>query len=589
MIDRLIPRYRLFLILGFVVVASCLFVLTAVEDALIVVWASKFFDGDAGTTFRAAQTADKVISHTLKTLLFVGLSLIKLGIGFAIATIVLNLRSTGQSTVDAYTGAGVSEAETSRFEEPWVGRHFTKFVFVGMLIVLSMFVLTLWWDANLVFLKQAEFDGRTSGAAYETYLMIERILDPLIGGGKFLGEGVLIFGIIGGLATIVTHLSFQARSLPALTRSALGGGDGVQAADPARPAIPRTLINVGIAALAAMVVVVLLAVVRAGFIGWALGRQFAGSVSETALTVEGILGRTIDPLTSLALGLLFFAIAFLLMTIIRWLREFRRAFGDVAADSSQGAIPRPTVESNLWPEQVIPPLAIFGLLVVIFFFTMTGVRSFNFGTMLTLQFAGATDGVQFENAQRLDRILVPIIEATRFIGLASLMLAIGLALVTIVVNLRATGLLLPMGFSKLIPAARGERPEPDDLSLQEPMLLAPWRMLRPLLAGLALMVSATLPIAILHAVSIHRMLAEQYAGLGGQGVMSGLFQSSFLSVNLFEASRVPWMLFGMALVLFSIGRFFTTIVTFVQTRRMIIAEGTSAISEAVSVGPSTYS
>ncbi len=119
------------------------------------------------------------------------------------------------------------------------------------------------------------------------------------------------------------------------------------------------------------------------------------------------------------------------------------------------------------------------------------------------------------------------------------------------------------------------------------MLLAPWRMLGPLVVGLALMVSATLPIAILHAVSIHRMLAEQYAGLGGQGVMSGLFQSSFLSVNLFEASRLPWMLFGMALVLFSIGRFFATIVTFVQTRRFIIVEGASAIAQAVSADRST--
>ncbi len=112
-------------------------------------------------------------------------------------------------------------------------------------------------------------------------------------------------------------------------------------------------------------------------------------------------------------------------------------------------------------------------------------------------------------------------------------------------------------------------------------------MLWPLLAGLVIMVSATLPIAILHAVSIHRMLEEQFAGLGGQGMMSGLFQSSFLSVNLFEASRVPWMLFGMALVLFSIGRFFTTIVTFVQTRRFIIVEGASAISQAVSADRNT--
>ena len=144
MIDRLIPRYRLFLVLGFAVVAFSLFVLTAAEDALIVVWANKLFDGDMGTTFEATQTADKVISHTLKVLLFVGLSLIKLGIGFAIATIVRSLRSTGRSTVEAFNSAGVAGAGASELEEPWFGRYFTRFVFSGMLIVLSMFVLTLW-------------------------------------------------------------------------------------------------------------------------------------------------------------------------------------------------------------------------------------------------------------------------------------------------------------------------------------------------------------------------------------------------------------------------------------------------------------
>ena len=101
------------------------------------------------------------------------------------------------------------------------------------------------------------------------------------------------------------------------------------------------------------------------------------------------------------------------------------------------------------------------------------------------------------------------------------------------------------------------------------------------------MVSTTLPIVILHAVSIHRMLAEQFAGMGGQGAASGLFKSSFLSANLFGASQLSWMLFGMALVLFAVGRFFATIVTFVQTRRTIIVEGTSAIGDAVAASRST--
>ncbi len=59
MIERLIPKYPTFLMLGFIVVASGLFILTAGRDAVIVVWANKFFDGktDEGL-FEASQIAD---------------------------------------------------------------------------------------------------------------------------------------------------------------------------------------------------------------------------------------------------------------------------------------------------------------------------------------------------------------------------------------------------------------------------------------------------------------------------------------------------------------------------------------------------
>lgn len=587
MIERLIPKYPTFLVLGFIVVASGLFILTAGRDAVIVVWANKFFDGktDEGL-FEASQIADQVLGHTLSVWPFFGLSIIMLGIGFAIATIVGHLRATGQSTLDAYSSAGVAGAEEARFQEPWFGRYFTRFLFAGILVMVFFFLLTLWWDVNLVFLMRAEFDGRTTGAAYETYLMIERILAPLIGAGKFLGMGLLIFGILTGLATIIMHLSFQNRAISSLTRRAVGQGNATQEFEPPRPTIPGALLNLGTAGLLVMTLAMPLAFVRSGFTGWAVARQFDGVVSETAIRVEGILGRTIDPLTNLALGMLFFTIAFLLLAIIHQLREQRQGFGEMVSDLSQGAVPRPVVEPSLWPQRLVAPLAIFGLFVIVFFFfTMTAVRDFNFNTLLTLQFAGTTGGSMFENALRLDRMLGPIIGATRFIGIASLMLAIGLALVVIVIHLRATGLLLPMGFSKVISAARGERPEEGDLSLSEPMSLAPWNTLRPHLAGVAIIVSTTLPIVVLHAVSIHRMLEEQFAGLGGPGVMSGLFKSSFLGASLYGASQLPWMLFGMGLILFAIGRFFATIVTFVGARRMIIEESTAAIAEAVAASP----
>lgn len=582
MIDRLIPKYPIFLVVGFLIMGVSLFLLTAGRDALIVVWTNKLFDGDIDSTFKAAQTADKVIDHTLKVLLFVGLSFIKLGIGFAIATIVRNLRATGQSTLDAYTSAGVAQAEASRFTEPWFGRFFTRFLFGGLLVVLFFFVVTLWWDANLVFLKRAEFAGQTGGAAYETYLITERVLGPIIGAGKFVGEALLILGIATGLATIVINLSFQARALPGLTRRALDEGGTGETPEPIRAIVPQTLVNLAIAGASVMMLALPLAFVRSGFIGWAQARQFDGFVSTLAVRVEGILGRVIDPIINLGLGMLFFAIAFLLIAIIGWLREQRRGFGEAVADLSQGAVPRPSVEASLWPQRLIAPLAIFGLFVIVFFFfTMTGVRAFNFDGMLTLQFSGAVDGALFQNAKRLDDILKPVIGATRFIGIGALMLAIGMALVTIVVHLRATALLLPSGFSKLILVARGERPEEEDLTLSEPMYLAPWNLLMPHLAGLAIIISATLPIVVLYAVSIHRNLVEQFAGRGDPGAMSGLFKSSFLSVQLFNASWQPWMLFGMALILFAIGRFFDTIVGFVEARRMVIEEGTAAIAESL--------
>ena len=523
--------------------------------------------------FEASQTAEQVIGHTLTVWLFLGLGLLTLGIGFAIATIVRNLRATGQSTLDAYASAGVTEAGSTQYRESWFGRLFTRLLFAGILVM-------LWWDANLVLLKQAEFDGRTSGGAYNTYLMIERTLDPIIGSGKFLGDGLLFLGIVTGLATIIWHLSFQARTLPALTRRELRRGDATGAPELSHPRCSRHPSETGPRGLFVMALATPLAFIHSGFIGWALGRQFQGSVSETALRVEGIFGRTMDPLIIMGLGILLFTIVFLLLTIIRWLREQRQGFGDLVAELSDGAVPHPMVEAPLWPTRLVAPLAIFGIFVVGFFFIMTGVRDVNFNSMLTLQFPAETDGSLFQSALRLDRVLGPIIAATRFIGIVSLMLAIGLALVTIVINLRATALLLPAGFTKLIGVAHGERPE-EDLTVYEPMSLAPWNLFRPLLAGAVVVISATLPVAILLGVSIHRMLGEQFVGRGEPGATSDLFESSFLATNLFSASLLPCMLFGMGLILFAVGRFFSTIVGFVQARRMIIAEGTEAVTTAV--------
>jgi len=584
LIDRLIPRYPVFLVLGFLIMVSALFFLTAGRDAMIFLWANKLFDGESNETiFKAAQITDGVIGHTLAVWLFVGLGTTMLGIGFAIATIVGHLRATGRATREAYATAGVAEASEAEIEEPWFGRWFPRLLFSGIVVLLLTFLVTLWWDANLVFLKRAEFAGQTSGMAWETYSIVDGALDPILRGGKFLGVGLLIVGIASGLGAIVFNLSIQAKELPALTRRAMGQDDGGWPREPLRPAIPGAYIGLAVAGAVVVALSLPAGMVQAGFSSFAQARGFDGFVSAIALRAGGVLDRAIEPAIFLGMGMLFFSIAFLLLAIIRWLREQRRGFGDTVADLSGGVIARPTVERSVWPERLVAPLAIFGLFIVVFFFfTMAGVRSLNFVNLTDLQLAGDTAGSSFQNALRLDRMLGPVIATTRFFGIGMLMLAIGLALVTIVINLRATALLLPTGFSKLVPAAKGEEIEEEDLTVDEPMALAPWDLLRPHLMGLAIVVSATLPLAVLFAVSIHRNLGEQFAGHGLAGDTTGLFKSSFLSVQLFSASVQPWMLFGMGLILFAIGRFFSTVVTFVELRRMVIVEGVSTIAEAVS-------
>ena len=240
----------------------------------------------------------------------------------------------------------------------------------------------------------------------------------------------------------------------------------------------------------------------------------------------------------------------------------------------------------MWPARLVTPFAIFGIFVVgFFFFTMTGVRDLNFNHLLSLQFSGDTVSGAYQSALRLDRILGPVIGAVRFIGIASLSMAIGLALVAIVVNLRATALALPQAFSNLIGVASGRSFDDDDddgSGQYDLMELAPWNLFRPLLVGVVIVVTGTLPAVTFFAWSLDRMLGEQFAGAAVAGATSRLYESSFLANNLFGASLTPWMLFGMGIILYSVGRFFSTIVGFVEARRMVMIEGNQAIAEAVS-------
>lgn len=527
--------------------------------------------------FQAALIRERLFEHTIEQWLLLGLAFLKLGIGSAIATIVLHLTATGQRAVQSFLTSkevGEDALAGATLSPPRFTRAFVPLLFLGLLAVAGAFGLTVWWDVNAVHLLRLESAGAQQTAAYQTALLVERVLDHLIKPGKFVGTALLILGIALGLATIIVNLIFQARMLPRF----IGRLFGIRSDGDVRPQVPARLVALAIAgALVAISGTVPLAILRSRSAAIAVTEEVAGRVSsavyQAALTWERVLEHLIDPWIFVGLAAVLLAINFLLLTIIRWLRVQRSGVGELVGAASGVAIP--PVEHPLWTTRLSPWFAGAGFLIVLFFLAPLSLwRAVNELRLLGEQFGGRAEGLLFQQALRTELVLEELIKPGKFIGLAALLVGVGLSLVTIVINLRLTALLLPAAFGRLFAAARGERAEPlADGETPGPLSLAPWRLFAPLLAGAVIVASAMVPLALLRVSGTLRYLVEEFAGRVG----SAAFQSTLLTERLLEHSILPWKLFGMGLIFFAIGRFFSTIIGFVRARRQIIGEGVSGL------------
>ena len=66
MIERLIPKYPAFMVIGMAIVAVGLLMLLVSRDVVIALWVDKFLDGEsADGLFNTARTADLALAHTL--------------------------------------------------------------------------------------------------------------------------------------------------------------------------------------------------------------------------------------------------------------------------------------------------------------------------------------------------------------------------------------------------------------------------------------------------------------------------------------------------------------------------------------------
>ncbi|MFQ5815079.1 MAG: hypothetical protein ACE5G7_01115 [Candidatus Hydrothermarchaeaceae archaeon] len=582
MLDRAISKYHTFLVLGIFIVASGL-LLGAYREVNQKTLSDEAFAGRTDTElYRASLKTEALLARTVEQWVFVGLAMLKLGIGFAIATIVMNLRDTGTRSREAFNSIG-EKMPVERI--PFFARAFAPLMMVGFLIVLlAFFPFTIWWDLNATKLIDMQLDGLTGTSEYHRALELDKLLDHLIKPGKMIGTGFLILGISMGLASIIMNLRTQSQVMPnkMIRIIARSKGDKTEREEMALPEPPvKLLVLPALGFLFVLSGTFPLSIIRSLRELVVLRGEAAGIASSQALlsarTSANVLEHFIEPWIFLGLSLMLVGIGILLLNIIGSLRDQRSNFGSMLGKIMKKDLP--PVEPPLWTTKVVYYLLGVGLLIVLFnLFPLMFMQIGSERGAQAFAFIGMSDSVEYHDATKNVRILEEIIKPLKFIGLSTIMLGIGFSLVTIVINLKLTGIQLPGIFSRVLEACKGKEPEEFKAEeIPEPLSLAPWKLLAPLIIGVLMVYSATFPLSYWRVQSTQAFLAEELVGNTG----SERWQQAVLSERLLEHAILPWKIFGIGLIFFAIGKFFATIVGFVTARKMVVTDGVRACVQYV--------
>jgi len=481
MIDGLVKRYRTILMIGMLIVVVSFFV--GVLRLLNQVTLESIVD-TASAAYLSASALEAVLHAYAEIVPLYGLGILKLGIGFAIITIVVNLRTTGEN---ARTSLAKVSLKPRELKSPLFARIFAKILVLGILIeTIAVFVTTGWMAAEVAILDPS------------LALIFEIFAEPIEG----LGVSLLIGGIGLGLATIVLNLSTQAIILPGRLVQMATGKEAKQ--ENLKQLFPRWNL---------MLTYVGMIITATGFIPLAFIRL-----------VVDIPTPTWENWMFIGIGVMLFSISYWLLIIIKWLRAQRINLGQAVAEST--GIDVPEVEAPLTITKLVPVLAIIGLLWMIAF------------AVLGLLFSAGMVGS-----------FGPLVRPGKAIGMATIFMGIGLALLTIVVNLRLTSFMLPGSFSKIASAIKGEKVEgAPGFAVENPLSLAPKKLFGGMILGGVIAAMGTFPLAWIRVVSPDLFfIAERMIGT---------------TVAL-----------GIGMIFFFIGLFFGTIGTFVSGRKTMISEG----------------
>ena len=481
MMDGLVKRYRTILMVGMLLVIVSFFV--GVWRLITQATLESIVD-TASAAYLSASAIEAILHAYAEIVPLFGLGILKLGIGFAIVTIVVSLRTTGEN---ARTSLAKIDLQPPEVKPPLYARIFAKMLVLGILIELVAVFITIAWMA-------AEVAIIDPGLAH----VLEIFAEPLEG----VGVSLLIGGIALGLATIVLNLMTQAIVLPGrLIQMATGKESKPENIKGLFP--KRTLMATYLGMI----------ITATGLIPLAFIRLFIDIPTPTW-----------ENWMFIGIGIMLFSIAYWLLTIIKWLRAQRVNLGKAVAEST--GIDVPEIESPLSITKLVSILAFVGLLWMISF----AILGLLFPTGILNPFG-------------------PLVRPGKAIGMATIFLGIGLALMTIVVNLKLTAFMLPGSFSKIVSAIKGEKVEgAPGFSVGNPMSLAPKKLFAGMIVGAIIAAMGTIPLAWIRiAVPDLFFIAERMIGT---------------TVAL-----------GIGLIFFFIGLFFGTIVTFVSGRRTMISEG----------------
>lgn len=574
MLESLIKHYKSILILGFVIFLLS-FLVGVARTANQATLSQLEFAGDmASSAYVSALTIENVLLRYLEIVPLFGLGVLKLGIGFAIATIVVNLHATGEAAMRSLRKAGQKDLETP---QPVFARIFPKMLVSGILVEAGAVVVMIAWIFTGLRLIALRVAGETASEAFRQVTLLNSTFEAFAEPIEGLGVALLIGGIAFGLAAIIGNLGMQATEIP--RRLVVLSGKGVSELTQKGIAVPRKLVGTAILGMLITASAFPIAVFRVfnEFRLDTLSADESSLIFRNALVTERIIAFTWETWMFVGIALMLFSIGFLLLSIVSRLRAQRANLGQAVTQISGSKVK--SIETPLSITRVVPLFLVSGLLwMIVFFGVFTIIRDIAGINVILEQFAGRTDSVLFQQSTISQATFGELVRPGKVIGLGLIFTGIGLSLLTIVINLRLTAMTLPGAFARIVNGIKGEAAtDNSDTTSINPMSLASKKLFYGILLGFAIILVGTFPLALLRIENTQVFLTELLAGR----TESVAFQASKQTQLMLEHFIGPFVGLGNAIIFFFIGRFFGVIVGFVQARRQIISEGVeSAVSYA---------